>query len=175
MYRTPFGRICEIISYKKRVGKNISNKDLAKLYKSRGKMSDAEKMSDTYISGAITVWNRALSQDHVMRIVLEAEKMHPSDNPFNSMHTLVSIVERASSKSNIKWAVSAIWDAVQSKTLNVDEISTRTLKDVYNRKGLVDKFIMKFEVRQYMHEWITANLNHVAQDIRVTMEGALAS
>ena len=98
MYRSPFQRICEIISYKRRheaVNGKLSSQGLAKLYKEKGRVSEDEKLTDTYIDGALVVWNRALCQDNVMKIILEAEKLPPAENPFSKMHNLTAIVQRA--------------------------------------------------------------------------------
>eukprot|EP00959_Pyramimonas_sp_CCMP1952_P166225 3474142-Pyramimonas_sp.AAC.1 len=57
MYRTPFQRICEIVTYKKKVEQStgpITNKALAALYKNRGGVADEENLTETYIDGAIT-------------------------------------------------------------------------------------------------------------------------
>jgi hypothetical protein len=116
--RTPRQRVLELMNVKDDMeraldGGKVSVQKLAAEYSTKGDLSPAnsEKLTDSYVTLAMTVWNAALCVKDIMDVVEKCEAKWNHQSPFNSLYKLEQLVSKSGSKLNTTWAVKSIADA----------------------------------------------------------------
>jgi hypothetical protein len=120
---TPVQRICQVVEFKaqqerKHGGAKLSAAALTQLFLDNLKMADdAEKLSKNLVDNILTVWNRALSQQAILEIVLDAEERFGPATPFDSILKMYTIVSKAQTAPAIKWVYCALSDLTRAGLL----------------------------------------------------------
>ena len=78
---------------------------------------DSEQLSENMIDNIITLWNRALSNQAVMTVVLDCETRFGHATPFDSILKMTTIVTKAQNATAIRWVFQSIADLARSGAL----------------------------------------------------------
>ena len=164
--RTPRQRVIELILLKRDMEKTadkadnkrekgISASKLWQAYDSRAKLSPSnmEPMTETWVSHALSVYNRALHDDRIMAVVEACEQKWNHGSPFNSIYKLNTIVSKAGGHLNVLWVFNAIKDLCFSgqldpATVSDDFLSGKRLSHV--KCGFVDLMVYKKSTLEWL-------------------------
>lgn len=157
--RTPRQRVIELILLKRDMEKaadktdnkrekGISAQKLWHMYDSRAKLSpsNAEPMTETWVSHALSVYHRALHDEKIMKIVEDCEQKWNHASPFNSIYKLNTIVSKSGGYPNVLWVFNSIKDLCLSGLLDPASVSDDFLgakRLAHNKCGLVELLVYK--------------------------------
>ena len=145
--RTAVQRIWDINLRRKSLPGKVTPQQIFELYDAKVKQAqnNPEQVTLSFCDMAFTVWDRALCEPQVQKIVLEEEALRHG-SIFNSVTRLQLIVSKATTQANIIWAFEMLQDLRRSGLLSESMLSNRSLdgklKD-QGGKGLIEAICYK--------------------------------
>lgn len=106
-----------------------------------------------FVQKALLVHEKAFTIPHVMASIQVLESLgHGKKGPYDSLTKLAGIVKKAKDPPVIEWVFATITDQVVSKQARSEDFSVRfLLGDTKTGRGVVDTYIMKFRMLEYMN------------------------
>ena len=145
-------RIFDINQRRHATGLRLSVDSMVALYEKELRISERNadgKVTKSFIDGAFTVWDRALSVPDIQAVILREEEFN-SASMFNTMTKLQSIISKAHSRENIEYCFYAFHDMHMANLMTTADLTRRRLEGLRasdNGKGLVELVILKRRTR----------------------------
>jgi hypothetical protein len=143
-----------------------SARALAEAYRMGIKFAQgSEEVTDYFVDCALTIDNRMLRVERIAKVLLQAEEVHGTRTPFDSVSKLQAIISKARTEDRIIWAVDHIYDMWQCG--RTDSLSLRHLNGGQagsGGKGFVDLLNYKYELKEYLGTFLSQYLLWPARD-----------
>ena len=154
MSRTGLQKVMEIVTFKRNMKSTLGNLSAAKvaeLYAANAKMSESsEAMSDSLVDQCLTVHNRVLKRADIYANIVQCETLWGVDSPWHKVGKMHAVLTRARSTENIQWVFESIYDALKRGFLKCEACSKRGLVGEKGKRGIVDLFLAKKDMKAYM-------------------------
>ena len=113
--------------------------------------ADSEKITDSFVDAALTVFSRALSNPKILEVVSSLDQDYGIRGPFSKVFILEGIIKKAKTSQMIEWTFLSIADMFRSGVLQGEDLSLRALTgySTSGGKGLVDLIIFKYDMLRY--------------------------
>ena len=114
--------------------------------------TETEDVTPDWVQAALTVMTRALSIPEVTACIEDLETICKLQSPFDSVTKLHQIVKRGRDRADIiTWIFQTIRDKISSKAMCGKDFALRALMgEGGGGRGLIDLYIMKFEMKRYL-------------------------
>ena len=134
----------------------VGSKKLAALYCAQVKLaSNQEKMSESFVDSALTIYNRVLSQDACCKVLEQCDAQLLDKSPWKSIYALQALVDRANTPEMISWCLQGLVDGWRMGHLDPGVFVIAKLKD--SRASYVEVLKLKRKVRDYLlGDWLNS-------------------
>ena len=134
----------------------VGSKKLAALYCAQVKLaSNQEKMSESFVDSALTIYNRVLSQDACCKVLEQCDAQLLDKSPWKSIYALQALVDRANTPEMISWCLQGLVDGWRMGHLDPGVFVIAKLKD--SRASYVEVLKSKRKVRDYLlGDWLNS-------------------
>ena len=113
--------------------------------------ADSEKITDSFVDAALTVFSRALSNPKILEAVSSIDQEYGLRGPFSKVFILEGIIKKAKTPQMIEWSFLSIADMFRSGVLQGEDLSLRGLTGygTSGGKGMVDLIVFKYDMLRY--------------------------